>query len=86
MMTTTQRHELAAKRAKMRFRICEVMQERGYTMSKLGLELGVSCAAISKVVNGQGHSERVLDKLREIGVPEVYLFDPRTVKTKGKVA
>ena len=34
---------------------------------------------VLKVINGNGHSPRVLDALREIGVPEKYLFDPRLV-------
>lgn len=49
----------------------------GMTQAVLADLVGVSQQAVSATVNGYIHSERVLNKLREIGVPEKFLFDPR---------
>lgn len=82
-MTTGIRNKLAAQRAQVKYRILEVLDSKGYDFSRVGRELGCTAANVSRVVNGHGHSARVLAKLREIGVPEAYLFDP---EHKRKVA
>ena len=75
-LTTMQRAEMGIKRARLRFRILEALSDKGYTPSELAREMGCSLANVSKVLNGKGHSTPVLNKMREIGVPEKYLFDP----------
>ena len=76
-MTPEIRRILGAKRAGAAHLIRYEMGVRGYTQTSLALTMGISAMAVCKTVNGHSHSARILDKLIEIGVPEVYLFDPR---------
>lgn len=71
------RKALGAKRRKVRHFIRCEMAGSGWTMSRLAEALGCTVGNISKVVAGECHSMLVLNGLREIGVPERYLFDPR---------
>ena len=76
-ITPRQRSELGIKRARQRYRILEVLADKGYSPSEVAREINCSPANVSKVLNGKGHSPAVLKKLREVGVPEKYLFDPQ---------
>jgi len=75
-VTASKRRELGAKRAKCRFRIMESLENNGLSSAALADELGVSGAMVSHVINGRSHSQRIIARLRDAGVPEKYLFDP----------
>ncbi|WP_035066264.1 hypothetical protein [Nitratidesulfovibrio termitidis] len=53
------------------------LRRRNHTMRSLAALIGLSGEAVAKTVRGELHSPRVLDALRDLGVPEKYLFDPR---------
>ena len=69
--------ECAQQRYKARFKIREFLDDRDISMSELGRRIGVSGVAVQKTVQGKSHTPRVLEALRQVGVPEEYLFDPR---------
>lgn len=88
-MNCETRRRCGAARARMRFRIHEALDRAGMNLTKIAKGLGVSRPAVSNVVLGRTHSSRVLQALREAGVPEQYLFDPARAgadATEGKVA
>lgn len=76
-MTPEQRRKLGAQRAEVRHLIAYEMRLRGHTGRSLGRALRCSDVLVSKTIAGNIHSPRVLDALREMGVPEKLLFDPR---------
>ena len=76
-MTPEYRRWLGAKRAEVSHLILHEMRMRGYSGASLARALGCSGANVSNAIKGANHSPLVLDALREIGVPEEYLFDPR---------
>ena len=80
IITPEIRRELGAKRAAVAHLLTHEVRRRKYNNSALARELGITNEAVRRVINGLGHSPRVLDKLREIGVPERYLFDPRRMR------
>lgn len=83
-MTPEIRRELGAKRSQVTHLLRHEMRMRGYTDSSLAREIvGCSSQNVRKTLIGENHSPRVLDALREIGVPEKYLFDPRRVIVPG---
>ena len=47
------------------------------TLSGLAARLDVSVESVSATIRGRMHSPKVLGALRDRGVPEKYLFDPR---------
>lgn len=65
------------KRCRAAFRIHEALAKRGLKSADLARSLGISTSAMSQTLTGKQHSARVLDALREAGVPEKYLYDPR---------
>jgi CRP-like cAMP-binding protein len=71
------RKRCAGKRARVSYLIIHEMRMRGFTGKFLAEKIGISDAAVSRTIHGLRHSPRVLDALREIGVPEKYIFDPR---------
>ena len=75
----------ALARARMRFRILEALAFLGHSPKTIAVEAGVTLPSVSRVINGGGNSPTVLNKLREVGVPEKLLFDPRRKKEKGRV-
>jgi hypothetical protein len=85
-MTPEIRRNLGYQRASVSHLIVHQMRIHGYTRKALAAELGISSQAVSKTINGFTHSERVICKLREIGVNEELLFDPRTSKTDAMTA
>lgn len=64
------------------WRIHEALARRGTSSARLARDLGISTAAMSQTITGKSHSPRILDALRNIGVPEKYLFDPRRMAGK----
>lgn len=64
------------------FRIHEALARAGTSATGLARELGVSQQAVSSVLMGKSHSERILNAFRELGVPEKFLFDPRREKAE----
>lgn len=79
MITAEQRRQLGIKRSNVAYIIRYEMSIRGWTGESLGKMLGCSRKNISNLLRGIHHSPKVLDALREIGVPEELLFDPRRV-------
>lgn len=65
------------KRCRAIFRIHEALAEHGTNSATLARSLGISTSAMSQTLTGKQHSARVLDALRDAGVPEKYLYDPR---------
>lgn len=70
-------------RFQYRYMIRAILDERGLSMAELGRRIGVSAEAVSATVRGKRHSPKVLDALRQEGVPEQYLFDPRVTGRKA---
>ncbi|EGY23933.1 hypothetical protein DA2_3767 [Desulfovibrio sp. A2] len=77
------RRACGAARARVRFRIRDVLERQHLTMTALAEQIGVCNQAVSNTVNGRLHSPKVLQALRDVGVPEKYLFDPAKVCAKG---
>lgn len=73
--------QLGVERNKMRRRIQEVLDAQGMNFARLAAHIGVTKPAVYRTVNGQIHSPRVLQALRDFGVPEQYLFDPKNYPT-----
>jgi transcriptional regulator with XRE-family HTH domain len=69
--------ECAQQRYKARFKIREVLDDQDITMNELGRRIGLSGQIVQRTVQGKSHSPRVLEALRQVGVPENLLFDPR---------
>ena len=79
-MTPVVLRELGLKRSRVRYRILEELEGKGYTLTRIANELGFKLPAVSRVVNGHGHSAQILEKLRAVGVSEKYIFDPHKNK------
>lgn len=69
--------ECSLKRSEMSFRIYEILRKNGLNGKELAKSINVSQQLVSQTITGVSHNKKVLDALREIGVPEDYLFDPR---------
>lgn len=76
-MTPSINRELGAKRAQCRYRIREALENNGETLTTVAASLGVTVEAVSRVLRGVSHSPRVIARLRDVNVPEEYLFDPK---------
>lgn len=76
----TDRKHLGELRCFWSMRIYEALRRNGRSAAVIAYELGISRAAVSATILGKRHSPRILDALRDAGVPEKYLFDPRKVK------
>jgi hypothetical protein len=76
-MTPEFRRALGARRDEVGHLIRHEMRMRGYTSKSLAQKIGCTGACVSRTISGGLHSAIVLDALREIGVPEEYLHDPR---------
>ena len=82
----TDRKHLGELRCFWSMRIYEALRRNGRSAAVIAYELGISRAAVSATILGKRHSPRILDALRDAGVPEKYLFDPRRVSPNGKAA
>lgn len=69
--------QLGVERNKARRRIQECLDAHGMNFAKLANYAGLTHTAVYRTISGQMHSPRVLQALRDFGVPEQYLFDPR---------
>lgn len=81
-ITPELRKVLGKKRYNVSYRIKHEMRVRGYSGRSLSREIGCSDVLISRTVNGDAHNPTVLDALRDIGIPEELLFDPRCATLK----
>ena len=80
--STNTRMWCGSQRCFYSMRIYETLKRNGMSATTIAHDLGISRQAVSRVISGGGHSERVLNALRSIGVPEKYIFDPRRVSIK----
>lgn len=74
---TSVRAKIGEQRCFYSMRIHEALRRNGRTATVIAYELKVSLSAVSATILGKNHSTRILDALRDAGVPEKYLFDPR---------
>ena len=74
------RAKLGEQRCFWSMRIHEALRRNGRSAAVIAYELGISQAAVSATILGKIHSFRILDALRDAGVPDKYLFDPRKIK------
>lgn len=77
------RAECSQRRYQARYRIREALEARDMNMSELARRIGMSAVAVQNTVKGKNHSTRVLEALREAGVPEKYLFDPHVARAES---
>jgi hypothetical protein len=75
--------ECRAARQKMRFRIREHLERRNLNMLELARRLDVNKDVVVGTIGGDRNNRRVLQALREVGVPEKYLFDPDKLKDQA---
>ena len=64
-------------RANSKREIQRLLDGMGMNFVDLAEMAGVSKQTVSNTMNGFRHSQRVLDSLRNLGIPEKLLFDPR---------
>ena len=78
------RKELGRKRGEVTLLIRYQLRKLGYRTDTEFAErvLKRSKVCLHNTITGKKHSYRVLDALREAGVSEEYLFDPRRVQQK----
>lgn len=60
--------------------IQRILDSQGKNLTDVANEAGVTTQTVSATMNGFRHSPRVLDALRNFGVPESMLFDPRRIQ------
>lgn len=78
--TTYTRQRCGFERWKVSGRIYDHLQRVGMNGQTIADSLGTTRQWVSQTITGRNNSPRVLDALREAGVPEKYLFDPRRVE------
>lgn len=64
-------------RASSKREIQRILDSKGKNFVDVARLAGVSNQTVSATISGFRHSPRVLDALREMGIPEQLLFDPR---------
>ena len=69
--------ECGLKRRQHRLKIRAALLHNGHTEASVARQLGVTSQMVCMVIGGVVHSEKILKALREAGVPEAYLHDPR---------
>lgn len=74
------------KRARNKRLIQRYLDDAELTGPKIAKLAGVTRQSVSATLNGYIHSEAVLKVLREAGVPEDLLCDPRKAQTPEPVA
>lgn len=65
------------KRADVKRHIQHLLDVQGQSFADVARAAGVSRQTVSATMNGFRHSPRVLEALRQLGIPEEFLFDPR---------
>ncbi|MBU1231178.1 MAG: helix-turn-helix domain-containing protein [Proteobacteria bacterium] len=83
---TSRRLECGLARNRVRRRIQEHLDRLGKSMADVSREIGISRQLVAATVAGEKHNGRVLTRLRELGVPERYLFDPTQCEQKQEEA
>jgi transcriptional regulator with XRE-family HTH domain len=76
------RLECGLARNRVRRRIQEHLDKLGLSMADVARDLDLTRQLVSATVSGEKHNRRVLARLRELGVPERYLFDPSMSESK----
>ena len=66
-------------RASSKREIQRMLDSKGMNFIDVATLAGVSKQTVSNTMNGFRHSPRVLDALRDLGIPETLLYDPRKV-------
>lgn len=84
-MTGKQRHHIGRQRLNFKRDIQKILDDAGMTQASFARLVGLTKQAVSATLNGTCHSPTVLDKLRELGVPEKFLCDPRN-SNSGRAA
>ena len=72
------RVQCGAARNKVRRRIQEVLDSKGLNMASFGRQINVPRQTVYATIVGEKHSRKVLNSLKELGVPEKYLFIPES--------
>ncbi len=70
------RVQAGAARNKVRRRIQEHLDAHGLNMASFGRQIDVARQTVYATIVGEKHSRKVLYALKELGVPEKYLFIP----------
>lgn len=70
--------QCGAARNRVRRRIQEHLDALGYNMASFGREIGVRRQLVHATIVGAKHNRKVLSALKDIGVPERYLFIPES--------
>lgn len=81
-LTPEIRRKLGVRRSEVAHSIYDELGNRNLNATRIAARLGCSVNNVSLVIRGNSHSPKVLDALREAGIPEKYLFDPRRVAEK----
>ena len=80
-MTRAERKQFFAasglKRKDNRRLIRAVLLHEGETEASIARKLGLTSQAVCRVLAGLAHTPLILQALRDAGVPEKYIFDPR---------
>lgn len=83
---TSRRLECGLARNRVRRRIQEHLDRLSMSMADVARDLEISRQLVASTVAGEKHNGRVLARLRELGVPERYLFDPSLCEPKQEEA
>ncbi len=67
------------KRAENKRKIQEDLDRLALNSTRIAERAGVTRQTVSATLNGHCHSPKVLEALRNAGVPEELLFDPRKI-------
>lgn len=78
----SRKREYGQRRYRVKHHLLAAIVSKRMTQKDFAALVGVSQQAVSATLNGLIHSAKVLEKFREMGVPEKFLCDPR----KGKEA
>ncbi len=70
------RVQAGVARNKVRRRIQEHLDAHGLSMASFGRRIKVARQTVYATIVGEKHSRKVLYALKELGVPEKYLFIP----------
>lgn len=86
-MTRTERKQIFAacglKRKNNRLLIRAALLHGGQTETSIAHKLGITPQAVCRVIAGLAHTPEILMALRQAGVPEQYLYDPRMESDNG---
>ena len=75
--------QCGAARNRVRRRIQEHLDGLGFNMASFGREIGVRRQLVHATIVGAKHNRKVLNALKDLGVPEKYLFIPEE-RGRGK--